>query len=312
MFRMSKFFTLTIVSLMTFALNAVATDKNMSVIDMHIHSYSEHAPYGIEDHYGVQGPTNRKAHFEATFKQFQKHNIVKAVVAGSVKSVDQWQSWDENNIIIRGIYMSHPESASVSTSEFEKLIINKKVEIFGELGPYYSGTTLSDDVWQPYLALCEKYDIPVAVHTGGGDPGGTYSHSPNARLTLGDPYLIEDVLVNYPKLRIYMMHSGEDWHEHALRLMAYYPNLYSGLGAMLWVEPLTQRYAKEFLSNAKQAGYLNRVMFGSDQMFWPYAIDKSINYLNSLAFLTEKDKRDILYNNAVNFLKRSELTGLPL
>jgi predicted TIM-barrel fold metal-dependent hydrolase len=99
------------------------------------------------------------------------------------------------------------------------------------------------------------------------------------------------------------MHSGEDWHEHALRLMAYYPHLYSDLGAMLWVEPLTQRYITDFLRNAKQAGYLNRVMFGSDQMTWPYAIEKSIRFLNSLTFLTKQDKEDIFYNNAARFLQ---------
>ena len=149
-----------------------------------------------------------------------------------------------------------------------------------------------------------KYDIPVAVHTGGGDPGGTYSSSPKARLTLGDPYLIEDVLVKYPKLRIYMMHAGgEDWPEHGLRLMAYYPLLYTDVAVMLWVEPNTQRCIREFLRNAKHAGYLNRVMFGSDQMIWPGAIEQSILFLNSLDFLTKQDKENILYNNAAKFLR---------
>jgi predicted TIM-barrel fold metal-dependent hydrolase len=62
-------------------------------------------------------------------------------------------------------------------------------------------------------------------------------------------------------------------------------------------------YGKEFLIRAKQAGCLNRVMFGSDQMMWAHGIEMSIEYLNSLDFLTGKDKRDILYNNAAKFLK---------
>jgi predicted TIM-barrel fold metal-dependent hydrolase len=88
--------------------------------------------------------------------------------------------------------------------------------------------------------------------------------------------------------------------------MAYYPQLYTDLAVMLWVEPNTQRYVREFLQNIKEAGYLNRVMFGSDQMTWPYAIEKSINFLNSLDFLTEQDKEDIFYNNAARFLKLKE------
>ena len=46
----------------------------------------------------------------------------------------------------------------------------------------------------------------------------------------------------------------------------------------------------------------NRVMFGSDQMIWPSAITSSINFLNSLDFLTEEEKEMILYKNARVFL----------
>lgn len=277
------------------------------IIDMHIHSYTD-SDFGERepaiDHYGIKGCKNAEVHRAATFAAFKKLNIVKAVVSGNPQSVENWVLKDSNHIVIRGILMFTPNDYGMDTAKFEQMIKDKQIEIFGETAPYYGGTTLSDSIWQPYLRICEKYDIPVAVHTGGGDPGGTYSWSPKARLKLADPYLIEDVLVKYPKLRIYMMHAGgEDWPEHAIRLMSYYPQLYTDLAVMLWVEPNTQRYIKEFLRNIKEAGYLDRVMFGSDQMIWPYAIEKSIRFLNSLTFLTKKDKEDILYNNAARFLR---------
>ena len=199
--------------------------------------------------------------------------------------------------------MYAPGEFGIDSLMFEQMVKDHRIEVFGEIAPYYSGGTLSDEQWQPYLRICEKYDIPVAVHTGGGDPGGTYSYAPKARLKYGDPYLIEDVLVKYPKLRIYIMHAGEDWYEHALRLMAYYPQLYTDIAVLLWVEPLDQRYAINFLKAAKQAGYLDRVIYGTDQMMWPYAIEKSVSFLNSLTFLSKKDKDDIFYNNARRFLK---------
>jgi hypothetical protein len=43
-------------------------------------------------------------------------------------------------------------------------------------------------------------------------------------------------------------------------------------------------------------------MFGSDQMVWPHAIDASLEQLESLDFLTQAEKRNILYNNAARFL----------
>ena len=277
------------------------------VIDMHIHSYSD-VDFGARepatDHYGVKGSKSEEEHRLFTFAAFKKYNVVKAVVSGNPGSVENWAARDTNQVVIRGILMYTPNDFGMDSAKFEQMVKTKKIEVFGEIAPYYGGTTLSDSAWQPYLRICEKYDIPVGVHTGGGDPGGTYSWSPKARLRLGDPYLVEDVLVRYPKLRLYMMHAGgEDWPEHAIRLMSYYPQLYADLAVMLWVEPNTQRYIKQFLRNAKEAGYLDRIMFGSDQMVWPYAIGKSIQFLNSLTFLTKKDKEDILYNNAARFLR---------
>ena len=278
-----------------------------NIIDMHVHSYL-HSEFDDEnppiDSYGNKGSSNAEQHRKSTFATFKKWNIVKAVVSGDPESVETWIASDINNILIPGIFMTTPEHYGMDSVKFEQLVKEKKIQLFGEIAPYYGGGTLSDEGWQPYLRICEKYDIPVAVHTGGGEPRGTYSWSPKARLKLGDPYLIEDVLVNYPKLRIYLMHAGgEDWPEHTVRLMAYYPQLYTDVAVMLWVEPNTQRYIKEFLKNVKQAGFLNRVMFGSDQMKWPDAIERSIRFLNSLSFLTKKEKEDILYNNAAKFLK---------
>lgn len=87
--------------------------------------------------------------------------------------------------------------------------------------------------------------------------------------------------------------------------------MFWNLGVMLWVNPITKRYIKEFLRNVKEAGYLDILMFGSDQMFWPDAIDRSIEYLNSIDFLTNEDKRDILYKNAARFLKSNIDSTMP-
>ena len=44
-------------------------------------------------------------------------------------------------------------------------------------------------------------------------------------------------------------------------------------------------------------------MFGSDQMFWPHATEMSVDFLNSLDFLSDTDKRGILHDNAARFLR---------
>lgn len=285
--------------------------EKQAIIDMHVHSYM-FEPEAIEklkatgnkDFYGIEGSFSKEEHFKDTYERFRKFNITKAVVSGSLESVAYWKKNDVDNRIIRGVFMKESTDEGLTPERFEGLVKDGTIQIFGEIAPYYGGGAISDLEWAPYLKICEKYDIPVGIHTGGGDPGGNSSWAPKSRLRYGDPYLIEDILVDYPKLRVYMMHAGgEDWPERAIRLMDYYPNLYTDIAVMLWVNENTKRYIKQFLKDVKQAGYLDRVLFGSDQMHWPDAIDRSIDYLNSMEFLTENDKQDILYNNAFEFLK---------
>ena len=47
-------------------------------------------------------------------------------------------------------------------------------------------------------------------------------------------------------------------------------------------------------------------MFGSDQMVWPEVIGENIEMIEAAEFLSEEQKRDILYNNAARFLRLSD------
>lgn len=274
----------------------------LPIIDMHCHAIE-----GSEekDFYGNPASANSEMLFLETYQQFRKWNVIKAVVSGPLDCVEMWESNDTDNRVIRGIMMMAPTDDQMNPTRFESLIREGKIKVFGEIVPMVKGMTINDPEWQPYLAICEKYEVPLMLHTG-NIPKALVPWATKLRQHLGDPYLIEDVLVRYPKLRIYLCHFGTEWREHTLALMIGYPQLYTDIGAMLWLSPLHKKMAKEFLTDAKLAGCLDRVMFGSDQMNWPHAIEMSIEYLNSLDFLTEKDKRDILYNNAAKFLRLKE------
>jgi predicted TIM-barrel fold metal-dependent hydrolase len=58
-------------------------------------------------------------------------------------------------------------------------------------------------------AACEERGVPVMIHTG-------TSIFPGARSRLGDPLHVDDVAVDFPRLRIVMAHAGRPlWYEHA-------------------------------------------------------------------------------------------------
>ena len=102
------------------------------------------------------------------------------------------------------------------------------------------------------------------------------------------------------------MHAGENFYENTLRMMDGYPNLHADLGVEMWLHPMTKDFAVKFLKSAKDYGFLDRVMFGSDQMVWPDAITNSIDFLNDLNFLTKEEKEMIFYKNAKKFLRHRE------
>ncbi|WP_194766298.1 amidohydrolase family protein [Tamlana sp. I1] len=269
---------------------------NQPIIDMHLHDYSEKSYYTAPAHDGVMSPKDYQTYRVELLKALKKCNVVKAVVS----TIGGENKLDDDGILIPGYYASAPPK---DTTAFKVLIESGKLKVFGEIGAIYDGYTLSDPEFEPFLRICEQYDIPVAVHTGGSVEDITYRCCPDFRIKLGDPYTIENVLAKFPKLRIYMMHAGEAFYEHALRLMLQYSQLYTDLGVILWVHEFALDCAEQFLRKAKKYGLLDRVMFGSDQMVWPHAIEKSINQLNSYDFLTQEDKKKIFYDNAVTFLK---------
>ena len=268
------------------------------VIDMHMHSYTENDFWVGKARNGFESSKTSKEHLEQTIQKMNQHNIEFAVICGTIESIERYAKADNRFI---PAYQDYEEKL-IPIKQFEEYIKSGKIKVFGEVMAVYKGMTLTDSMYQTYLAICEKYGVPVAYHSGGSFPNAQQLGWPKYRIALGDPFLIEDVLVKYPKLKLYLMHAGENFFENTLRMMDGYPNLYADLGVELWLHPLTKDYGTRFLKSAKQYGFLDRVLFGSDQMVWPEAISSSIDFLNSMDFLTPVEKEMILYKNAQKFL----------
>ena len=268
------------------------------VIDMHMHSYTEKDFWTGKARNGLESSKTAREHLEQTIKKMDKHKIEYAVICGSIESIERYTSADKR--FIPG-YQDYQDTL-IPVRQFEEYVQSGKIKVFGEVMAVYKGLTLADSSYQPYLAICEKYGVPVAYHSGGSFPNAQNLGWPKYRISLGNPFLIEDVLVKYPKLKLYLMHAGENFYENTLRMMDGYPNLYADLGVELWLHPMTKDFAIKFLKSAKEYGVIDRVMYGSDQMVWPEAITSSINFLNGLDFLTKEEIEMILYRNAKRFL----------
>lgn len=171
----------------------------------------------------------------------------------------------------------------------------------GEIGAQYQGIAPNDPKMEPVFALAERLDIPVGIHIGLSKPGVAYDDSPRYRMTLSNPLLLEEMLIHHPKLRIYVMHAGWPMLDQMIGLMWAHPQVYVDTGVIDWALPRQEFHT--YLRRLVEAGFGKRIMFGSDQMVWPETIGMAVQGIESAAFLTEEQKRDIFYNNAVRFFR---------
>lgn len=240
-----------------------------------------------------------------TIEAMERFNIV-GMVSGEPELMAKWLAAAPSRIIPGLDFRlpgtpGHAHTAARSPGEVRALHSQGRVAVLGEIMAQYEGVSPTDARLEPYWALAEELDIPVAIHMGPGDPAGPYGGDSGYRARLGNPLLLEDVLVRHPRLRLYIMHAGYPMADELRALMFTHPQVYVDVGIIAFIEPRPAFYG--FLKELVDAGFGDRIMFGSDQMIWPGVIEPAIRSIEDAPFLSEKQKRDIFYNNAARFLR---------
>jgi predicted TIM-barrel fold metal-dependent hydrolase len=80
-----------------------------------------------------------------------------------------------------------------------------------------------------------------------------------------------------------------------------HPQVYVDLGVIDWSRPQVEFH--RYLQRLVEAGYEDRIMFGSDQMVWPETIGLAVDAVDAAPFLTTVQKRKIFYENARRFMR---------
>ena len=231
---------------------------------------------------------------ERTLACLRRYNIT-AVASGDLAG--RWKSNAPDRIILT--------SSLLDTSALRAVIKEGKIKVLGEYGFQYMGLAPTDSVPMAVFAIAEETGLPIGIHMGPGPPGTPFVAAPKYRARLSSPLGLEEVLVRYPMLRLYVMHAGWPMLDEMVHMLYTYPQLYVDIGVIDWVLPRKEFY--RYLQALVEAGFGKRIMFGSDQMNWPDAIPVAIANIESAPFLSAEQKRDILYNNAVHFLRIDSL-----
>ena len=273
-------------------LSAFATDVlAQKIFNVHIHGEGD----------AVQQLTKLKA-----------AGVYKAAVSTSWKLQQSYQS-TEKLTLLQGLMLACPQGKVPYSGQYcfedqkdlpdlkwvEKVIREKKIDFIGEVLNQYYGFSPSDTLLYPYYALAEKYGLPVGIHTGLGGPD---NGSPAFRAALGDPILMEDMLVKFPKLNVWIMHCGAPYLESTMAIMKYYPNVYADISAISnpWIFPPAE--FKYIMKRFMDAGFGNRLMFGSDNG----DINEILANFNALESLSPREKEAIRYQNAETFFSKQD------
>jgi predicted TIM-barrel fold metal-dependent hydrolase len=232
-----------------------------------------------------------------TLQQMEKYNIVKAVVSDeNLEDVYKWKASAPSKFLAGCAFFSIDAADSIL---FRKEFEAKRLQVMGEIGVQYDGMAANDTALESYYALAAEFDVPVLIHCE-GIGGGNHKFD----LTAGNPLALQEVLIKYPNLRIYLENAGWPYFEEATALMYRYPNVYADLSTITWIIPEAAFY--RYLEALIENGLGERLMYGSDQMVWPEAIGIGIERILKADFLSIEQKRNIFYNNAARFLRLAD------
>jgi hypothetical protein len=283
-----------------FSTHSVVVDP---VIDVHLHAL----PVASADNLERYLRETRSAILRPVFDTLRAVNTDSALLEGTLAAMKQFN-------IVRGI-ISGPLAQSfvaaapdrlmaslalsrvaMSPDSLRALLTSGKYAALGEISTQYSGIAPDDVRLDPYFGVAEDLDIPVGIHMGLGGPGAALY-----RVRFGNPLLLEDVLIKHPRLRVYVMHAGYPMAAEMIALMQAYPQVYVDIADIDWARP--GHSFQTFLRSLIDAGLENRIMFGSDQVVWPGAIGRAILNIERTPFLSRRQKRAILCENASRFLR---------
>lgn len=249
----------------------------------------------------VWSPRTDEALKEETIAALERMNVI-AVLSGTPERVEEWLKAAPDRFIAGLQFQFNRDD--LSPESLRRLYQQGRFAVFAEVTNQYVGIAPDDPRFEPYLAVVEDLDIPVGIHIGTGPPGAPYLGFDRYRAALHSALTLEGALVRHPKLRVYIMHAGWPMLDDLLAVLWAHPQVYVDVGGIVFGLPRAEFY--RYLQRIVEAGFGKRVMFGSDQMVWPGVIERSIESIESAPFLSDIQKRDILYNNASRFLRLSE------
>ena len=259
--------------------------KNYRIIDSHCHIYpdkiAEKASASTSDFYKMPSLFDGKIStlLERGGAAGIEHFIVQSVATTpkQVSGINRFiaQAVEDSHGRFTGLGTLHPDSTDID-EEVEEII---NLGLKGvKLHPDIQQVAIDDERMHKIYAACRRR-LPILMHTG------------DYRFDFSNPNRMLPILEAYPDLTVVGAHFGgwSVWDE-ATKTLSKYKNFYVDCSSSLYAMPPEK--AKELI----MAYGTDRVLFGTDYPMWE--IETEIERFMQID-LTEKEREDILHNNAL-------------
>jgi uncharacterized protein len=191
-----------------------------------------------------------------------------------------------------GFAGADPHKGMDAVRELERAV--KELGLIGlNLQCFEHKLSANDKKMYPLYAKCVELDIPVNIHCG-------LNFSTRTPMSFGRPQDLDEVLTDFPELRVCASPPGWPWCEELIAVAWRHPNLCIGLVAVrpkYLVAPdsgygALLRYGSTLLRE--------RIIFGSAYPMMPVA--RSVREISELP-ITDEVRRQWLFDNAARFLR---------
>lgn len=277
----------------------------MFVVDFHVHLNHRYLPWVIDYAAGFKDTSglgavmdeHHRMHPEPLAEVLASEGVNYAVILAEMSPVTTGMSTNEDVAeFCRGMDRFipfaniNPHLVARPADELKRCVNDLGMKGL-KLYPPYQNFYPNDAALYPVYSVAEEHGLPVMFHTGSSIFRG-------ARLKYGDPLHLDDVAVDFPELKILLVHGGRGfWYESAFFLTRMHENVY------LEISGLPPQRLLEYFPRLEEIG--DKVVFGSD---WPAvpSIGKNVRAINDLDELTPATRANIVGRTAARLL------GLPV
>lgn len=276
------------------------------IIDCHMHFSAKGIFNKTAENIGL------KCTLEEVQNEFKKNNIVLGIGMGV--DICEENNLSNPQIIYHGKEKFPPflaQCLGINTLAINKENLKDTLDSFKQKLEENSTVGLKIYTgYQPYLAtdkkyrdfykLAQKYDVPVVFHMG--DTANSMG-----KLKYSQPLIIDEVAVDFPKVKFVIAHCGTPWVADAVEVVAKNKNVYMDLSGLMEGKFKAKKQIKEFKPYLNifrtWFNYLHdyqKLMYGSD---WPLVDMKDyIKVIQSI--IPKKAYDDVFYHNALKVFDR--------